>query len=692
VTSCGLENLLCTSAPCTPCTYPSYPSYPKWILQPLPLAFLSQDLAEAVAEEYGRGVRIKYKDGEGDLVTITSDKGLALALHHYFASRADVWHLYLFTAQSPTKQGASTAGGGGLIAGGTRPSSAESSESSPKGLKQQPKGKGIETPWDEGIGMAASGRTGGKGGLNAKAKQRQQAAAMRIQAAQRGHLARVEVRVLREHLQEERDEEERLRAAHLAAQEKQEEAGRGGDGEDAVAVRRDGAGPGGRMLLPPRAAGAEVEDEEDGQEEDGAMEEGEGDEMSMEDLAALDVQRVVRGHRCRRRLRFEEQRAVQQHAAAALITRVGRGHLARKVYLGLLLVQLQIRSATTIQRIARGNAVRKHDRERRAREADCLAKALRIQSVVRGHWARVYAERLRFMGAGGVVLNRYKIEPVKGTRKEKEERAAKEKARAEGKTDHGLQVEYVAATCLKTNRQVLIRYVFDVNLLNKELALLNFIGPDHVSPLFEVHSDKKLNQHAIVFPKPDVQLRELLATAALNKKDIDSATKTEIVVGVAQALQAIHSKRVAVCNLSAANICKFGPVWKVLGLESAHKEGEIFGSTLSIPGAPPSVTGITWAPETSCDSPESVAAWCAKTQDALKASTRLDLWNFGVLTYRILSGRPLFKDRKVRSSAQVWSHADVRAGRVGRGVAGWERRCWLGTGVEWLGFGCEGPA
>ena len=76
-----------------------------------------------------------------------------------------------------------------------------------------------------------------------------------------------------------------------------------------------------------------------------------------------------------------------------------------------------------------------------------------------------------------------------------------------------------------------------------------------------------------------------------------------------QALQAIHSKRVAICNLTAAKVVKYGKVWKILGLELAHKEGEIFGNRVMVPGAPQSLSGIVWSPDNSCDSPESVAAW-----------------------------------------------------------------------------------
>jgi hypothetical protein len=76
-----------------------------------------------------------------------------------------------------------------------------------------------------------------------------------------------------------------------------------------------------------------------------------------------------------------------------------------------------------------------------------------------------------------------------------------------------------------------------------------------------------------------------------------------------QALQAVHSKRVAICNLTAAKVVKYGKVWKILGLEHAHKEGEMFGNRIMVPGAPQSLSGIVWSPENSCDTPESVAAW-----------------------------------------------------------------------------------
>ena len=57
---------------------------------------------------------------------------------------------------------------------------------------------------------------------------------------------------------------------------------------------------------------------------------GEEQEMSVEELAALDIQRVFRGHVRRKRLRFDQRREQLQGGAATLITKVSRGHLARK--------------------------------------------------------------------------------------------------------------------------------------------------------------------------------------------------------------------------------------------------------------------------------------------------------------------------------------------------------------------------
>ena len=65
----------------------------------------------------------------------------------------------------------------------------------------------------------------------------------------------------------------------------------------------------------------------------------------------------------------------------------------------------------------------------------------------------------------------------------------------------------------------------------------------------------------------------------------------------------------AVCNLTPAKVAKYGHVWKILGLENAYKEGEIFGNRLSVPGAPQSLSGVEWSPDNACDTPESVAAW-----------------------------------------------------------------------------------
>lgn len=173
------------------------------------------DLTETVEEEYGPGVRIKYKDAEGDLVTITTDKGLVLALNDHFASGADVLHLYLFTAQSPTGVFGAAPIAASADAGSNNPGF--NAHDRPGASSKLGPGKYDEAPWDElvGSGSEHTGRTGGKGGLNAKAKQRQIAAAMKIQSVQRGHRARVEYRVLREHEEEALSEERAAEQAKL---------------------------------------------------------------------------------------------------------------------------------------------------------------------------------------------------------------------------------------------------------------------------------------------------------------------------------------------------------------------------------------------------------------------------------------------------------------------------------------------
>ena len=472
------------------------------------------DLVETVEDEYGPGVRMKYKDSEGDLVTITTDKGLKLALSDHFASGTEVWHLYLFTAQSPSK---SAPGGGG---GGDFSAAAVSAPSSESASKEHVAAAG--KPWEDMVGKES---TGGKVTLNAKAKQRQIAAAMKIQAVQRGHRARIEYRTMME-------AEEEARAEQLAAEQaaQREAEARDREEQEVQQARRDAENLAAAKM--PVIAAAEESDEDDDNT-------GEEQEMSVEELAALDIQRVFRGHVRRKRLRFDQRREQLQGGAATLITKVSRGHLARKLYLELLLGQLRVQSATTIQRIARGNAVRKRDRARRALQADMQAKALRLQSVFRGHMSRVYAQRLRFKGAGGVVLNRYQLDPSTLSRKQKEEKAARDAARAAGKEGPG-EAEYVPATCLKSNKAVLIRYISDVHALNKEVALHSFLGSDHVAPIFEVHSDTKFNQHALVFLKPDKQLNVMLnkrkmgTDGKMKTVEMDSATKTEVIVGVSQ--------------------------------------------------------------------------------------------------------------------------------------------------------------
>ena len=571
-------------------------------------------------------------------MTITTDKGLALALQDHFTSGAEVLHLYLFTAQSPSKPPAAAGGGGGGFLGGgdarndgnamARGALALTGETGADGAD----GAADGMPWGQMVAREHAGRTGGKGGLNAKAKQRQNAAAMLIQSVQRGHHARKEYRVMVEALEEAREEQQ---AADDAAERVRQETE-----DERVRLAAESSAQKQALLAAAAEDGEESGDGEDDDEEEDEL------ELSPEDLAALDIQRVFRGHLRRKRLRFEQRRKELQGGAASLITRVARGHVARNLVVQLQLEQLRVKSATDIQRIARGNAARKRDKARRELEAARGAKALRIQNVVRGHWGRVYAKRLRFEGAGGVVLNRYKLEPLNLTRAQKEAKEKRDLAREQGTEGPG-EAEYLPATCLKTNRRVLIRQVKDLHSLNKELALLNFIGPDHVVPLFEVHSDTKINKHALVFARPDKRLDTMLR----KRSDLDSATKTEVIVGVAQALQAVHSKRVAICNLSASKVVKVGKVWKILGLELAHKDGEIFGNRLSVPGAPPKLSGIPWVADTACDSPESVAAWATKTEDALKASSKLDLWNLGALTYRVLAAKPLFKDRDAVSAA-----------------------------------------
>jgi hypothetical protein len=63
-------------------------------------AITFKDMHEAIADEFCTDVRIKYKDEEGDLVTISSDKSLALALP-LFPPPPQVVHLYI----SPAGQG-----------------------------------------------------------------------------------------------------------------------------------------------------------------------------------------------------------------------------------------------------------------------------------------------------------------------------------------------------------------------------------------------------------------------------------------------------------------------------------------------------------------------------------------------------------------------------------------------------------
>jgi hypothetical protein len=300
-----------------------------------------------------------------------------------------------------------------------------------------------------------------------------------------------------------------------------------GDAQNLAATKMPVVAAANKPVIAPAA-------EESDQDDDNADE-----EMSAEDLAALDIQRVFRGHVRRKRLRFDQRREQLQGGAGTLITKVVRGHLARKLFLQMLLVQLRHKSAMNIQRIVRGNAARKRDRARRALESKKQVKALRLQSVYRGHMSRVYAQRLRFKGAGGVILNRYQLDPSTLSRKQKEDKAARDARRAAGKEGPG-EAEYVAATCLKTNKAVLIRYISDVHALNKEVALHRFLGADHVAPIFEVHSDTKFSQHVLVFPKPDKQLDVMLAKKKMGQDgkmktvEIDSVTKTEVIVGVSQ--------------------------------------------------------------------------------------------------------------------------------------------------------------
>lgn len=484
------------------------------------------ELAQTVADEYGPGVRIKYNDGEGDLVTITTDKGLRLALSDHFASGADVWHLHLFTAQSPSKPAPGGGGGEFFVGGGNDLSAAAAAAANQAQLEAAGK------PWEDIVGKESAG---GKVTLNAKAKQRQASAAIKIQAVQRGHRARVEFRVMKEHDEEARAEQHAAEQAARSEDERNEEREREaqeaekaqGDAQNLAATKMPVVAAANKPVIAPAA-------EESDQDDDNADE-----EMSAEDLAALDIQRVFRGHVRRKRLRFDQRREQLQGGAGTLITKVVRGHLARKLFLQMLLVQLRHKSAMNIQRIVRGNAARKRDRARRALESKKQVKALRLQSVYRGHMSRVYAQRLRFKGAGGVILNRYQLDPSTLSRKQKEDKAARDARRAAGKEGPG-EAEYVAATCLKTNKAVLIRYISDVHALNKEVALHRFLGADHVAPIFEVHSDTKFSQHVLVFPKPDKQLDVMLAKKKMGQDgkmktvEIDSVTKTEVIVGVSQ--------------------------------------------------------------------------------------------------------------------------------------------------------------
>ena len=113
------------------------------------------------------------------------------------------------------------------------------------------------------------------------------------------------------------------------------------------------------------------------------------------EAAAVNIQRLYRGHKARRRVKQMPVASDRETEAAAVhLQRMARGRRARKEAEGLRLKKQEEESAVQLQRLARGRVARREAAKRR-KAAEEHNSAVRLQRIARGRKARREAQALK---------------------------------------------------------------------------------------------------------------------------------------------------------------------------------------------------------------------------------------------------------------------------------------------------------
>lgn len=148
---------------------------------------------------------------------------------------------------------------------------------------------------------------------------------------------------------------------------------------------------------------------------------------------------------------------------------------------------------------------------------------------------------------------------------------------------------------------------------------------------------KKHGVFVLVYKKPTTDLAKLLV-----KKRVTFSAQKEAIVRLVKCVAALHSKRLVHCGLAPESLVRYGPgEWKLLGLATCHKEGELVGSIKLVAGQLV---------------PEIMKAKEDGELEGLKAHGAMDVWSIGELMLHTFAGKPLFVGHKEAFSALVKAH------------------------------------
>lgn len=226
--------------------------------------------------------------------------------------------------------------------------------------------------------------------------------------------------------------------------------------------------------------------------------------------SATVIQKVVRGRNVRRLLKNTKRLEILHFNMALKVQRVVRGHLKRKVF-------YVIKAAA---------AIKKRD-----------ICAFKIQSVWKGHSARIIAKALRAdFQSQGLVLNRYRL-------------------LVRGASQVGLRLAYD----VRVHRTVLLHFITDLHVFNRTLGVLEFLKSEYVVSVLDSHCSKLPSEPSfIVYPCPDDSLHTLLLGSVLSTRDQHAIAKR-----LAKIIDFLHCRHFAVCAMTPASFARFGPFWKV---------------------------------------------------------------------------------------------------------------------------------